>query len=121
MRLFTFFIITCTFITCSSEVKVSATTEDIDKLISQRTKPPVFKDSTVSSYVSEYDTFLEDYLLAIKSKNSKKIKELQKQSEELIEKAKIVSGKLTTPAQLQQYQNWMNKQQKKIQLLNNTK
>lgn len=121
MRIFTFLTIICALIACNSEVKVSATAEDLDNLVSQKTKPPVFKDSTISSYVSEYNTFIENYLLAVKSKDSKKIKNLQKQSEELIEKAKIVSGKLTTPAQLQRYQNWMHKQQEKIQLLNNIK
>lgn len=107
---------------CNSKTETSATASEIDNILSQQTvKPPVFKDSLASAYTKEYHIFVEAYLLAIKNNDAKGIKKLQKQSEELIEKAKVVSGKLKTPAELEQYGKWMQQQQQKIKLLNNIK
>lgn len=122
MRLFLIFSIFCFLFSCNSKVQVAATADEIDSLLLEKTmKTPVFKDSMLSNYVKEYEIFLKDYLTALKNEDKKQLKELQTQSEELIEKAKIVSDKLATPAQLEQYQKWMNAQQKKIQLLNTVK
>lgn len=110
------------FSSCSSKLEVAATANEIDSILLQNTaKVPVFKDSTISNYVIEYDSFIKEYFTAIKNEDTKAIKKLQKQSEELVEKAIITSGKLNTPAQLERYDKWMCKQQKKIQLLNTVK
>lgn len=109
-------------LSCSSKVAVSATANEIDNILQQdKSEIPVFKDSIVSDYVQEYDKFVTEYFGAIKKQDEKKIKQLQKQSEELVEKAIIISEKLKTPAQFSRYKDWMRKQQKKIQLLNNIK
>lgn len=122
MRLFLTFFLFYFLFSCNSKVKVAATADEIDSLLLEKTmKAPVFKDSMLSNYVKEYEVFIKDYLTALKNQDKKQIKELQAQSEELVEKAKVVSDKLTTPAQLEQYQKWMNAQQEKIQLLNTVK
>lgn len=105
---------------CSSKQRTNLTTKQIDSLLSKNVeKRPVFKDSELTSYVKEYDTFVEEYLTAIKNDDDDKIEELQEQCKELVEKAKKVSKKLKTPAQQKTFQKWMNSQQEKINLLNN--
>lgn len=123
MRLFlTIILLAMLFCSCNSKVQVAATNSQIDSILSSdMTKPPVFKDSLLSDYSKEYDTFVKEYLNAIKDADDSKITELQKQSQELVGKAKTISDKLQTPAQLDKFQRWLNKQQEKIQTLNNIK
>ncbi|PVX51786.1 hypothetical protein C7377_0072 [Balneicella halophila] len=124
MRLhYIFFLISFLLFSCSSKVEVQISSSEIDSILSKddNNELPVFKDSLASSYVKEYHKFVKDYLTALKNIDQKAIKQLQEQSAELTEKAKLVSKKFETDAELSRYQEWMSRQQRNIRLLNTPK
>lgn len=120
-RLFIYISIFIFLISCSSKKEGTTTDIEVENQLSKTktSEIPVFKDSLTTKYVKEYTAFVDDYLSAVKNGDRKKIEQLQEQSLELVEKAKLVSGKLETDAELSRYQEWLTQQQKKINTLNN--
>lgn len=79
---------------------------------------PLFKDTIVNNYLAEYENYIDKYLNAITSKDTRTIKKLKENSSLLVEEAKIVSLRITTPEMLEKYKHWINYQEKRIKLIN---
>ncbi len=118
MRIVGILLISILLMACS--VKEEKTKKAATPMRSSLVKPvklPVFKDKVIANYVTEYDKFVKEYLVAIKNKDTDKIAALQEQSIKLTEKAKKVSKQLNTPAKLEKFQKWLATQQQKIEIL----
>ncbi len=119
MRLCYFIILSILLFSCSSKRETDVTANKTDSLSKQNArKLPTFKDRELTNYIMEYDTFIDEYITALKNDDDDKIEELQKQSKDLVEKAKSISKRIKTPAQQETFQKWINKQHEKINSLN---
>ncbi len=119
MRLLFMLLVGLFLFACSSKEEVPKATKEIESSLSKKTeKPPVFKDSELSNYVKEYDAFINEYIVALHNEDEDKIEILQEQSIELTEKAKVISSKLQTPAQIEKFKKWLILQQEKIKIIN---
>ncbi len=120
MRLCYIIILSIFLFSCGSkkEKEVTAAPTSVSSKQNAR-KLPIFKDSELTNYIKEYDTFINEYIAALKNDDDDKIEELQEQSKDLVEKAKSISKKIKTPAQQATFQKWINKQHEKINSLNN--
>lgn len=123
MRSFILIFLISSFAGCSSKENKIASPDLINSamVVEDSVRIPIFKNASVSAYAKEYDKFIKDYLVASKRNNTSKVKQLNRQSIELIEKAKVVSMKLKTPAEVEKFQKWLDNQNKKIQLLDSLK
>ncbi len=122
MRFFLLILLISLFVECNTKTNKEISTKLTDNVVSEsRGKLPIFKDTYVSEYVKEYDKFLRHYFVALKGGRKSQLEQLRGQSVELIEKAKIVSSKLRTHAEVERFQKWLNEQNKKIQLLDSLK
>ncbi len=81
------------------------------------TKGILYQFLYLSEYTKEYSQFIKDYIAAIKNDDSKKIKQLKKQSLELTEKAKVISQKLKSHTEIEKFNKWLATQNKKIEIL----
>ncbi len=114
MKFFIRFFLIVLIAGCGSKT-TNSTTEQPDSVIKEDNATViVFKDTYISGYMKEYDNFIENYISNLKNPNRVKTKQLEKQSIELVEKAKIVSSKLKTRAQIEKFNKWLDAQNKKI-------
>lgn len=79
---------------------------------------PLFKDTVVNNYISNYTAYIDSYIEFLQTKNTKAIKRLNEESKTLIEEAKIVSQRINTPEMVEKYKKWIDYQQKRIKLIN---
>ncbi len=118
MKFFIPFLLIFPLIGCTSKTTKPKKEETYNTLYQGNTVSiPIFKDTDISEYTKEYSQFIKDYIAAIKNDDSKKIKQLKKQSLELTEKAKVISQKLKSHTEIEKFNKWLATQNKKIEIL----
>lgn len=111
------------FLSCKESKKISELTNNIikkdsssleaidDGLTNERLtliQIPTFKDKEVQQYVIDYDTYVKEYIQAIKSKDIPRLTSLGLKAEEWTKKEQFISKKLVSDSnELKKYKNYI--------------